>query len=244
MILKQHGDNVKLATSAIYYIWELSGKSASAPTGSNLYAVSGIEAVVKVMKKHPLKADLQGAGCGALLAFSATASSQLGLLGNAATGVVDSVVRAMRHHPKDLELQARGCGALMNLAANALLVAIIGSSGAIDIIVDSMRSHPKKEHIQNRACGALQNLASIPGNRPIIYEVGGVEQVVLALKKHSKSQELCLHAIGAIRNFTSHDESLDQLKALKVRDLIVVLRRKMPAISGDESTNYVLDKLQ
>lgn len=242
-ILKQHEDNVKLTTTALYYIWELSTKETFSSDTAASDTVKRIEGVVKAMKRHPLKADIQGAGCGALLSFSAAASSHLGLLGNSTGTVIDAVVRAMRHHPKDIDLQARGCGALMNLAANALLVAVIGSSGAIDVIVDSMRSHPKRESIQNRACGALQNLASISGNRPIIYEVGGVEQVVIALKRF-KSTELCLHAIGALRNFTSHEDSLVQLKELNVRALILSMKKKMPAVSGDGSTNYLLDKLE
>ena len=239
-ILNQHPSNIKLVTVSLFYMWQHTTRYSSDPE-EEVYISSAIESTLSVMRRHPLKHEIQDAGCGIFLNFSA--KSGPGYLCNSANKIVESIVRAMRLHLKNISLQARGCGALMNMAVNPVFVSLISSCGAIDVIVDSMRSNKNKEKVQNRACGALQNLATIAGNCELIYNIGGVELIVIAMKKHEKSEELNLHAIGAIRNLSNYGDALDQLRDLNAKIQIEKAKKKFISIQQNSVTEKTLEKL-
>lgn len=130
---------------------------------ANLYVnAEVIGAVVAAMRAHVSSADVQAAGCTALVHFLFRNHIQL-----------DPAVGQPRPRPVS--------GGITNRLNQALAVEV----GAVEVVVTAMRAHGGAACLQQKACYALRCLIiESPANQALAIEAGVVEAVVAAMRAH------------------------------------------------------------
>jgi len=168
-----------------------------------------IDAILKPMRAHHARADVQEQGCGALRNFAVNDQNRAKV---AEAGGIEAVVGAMRGHPEVANVQEQGCGALRNLAVIDRYKTKVAEAGGIEAVVGAMGGHPEVADVQEQGCGVLCLLAAMDDNHAEIAAAGGVEVMVNAIICHPEvagvQEQGCeaLRHLGELRSLLSERE--------------------------------------
>lgn len=177
----------------------------------------GIEVIVKAMKNHVNKKEVQRV---ALLTLQTLAINRENQAAIANAGGVEVLFHTMEKYYNDSTIQEESCATIVNLSVdNDANKRKISNCGGIIIIINAMKYHTGSDRVQEEACRALWTLAY--KNDPIklaIANSGGVEAINNAMSNHPEKdrvQKFGRYAKKGIRRYSRSTVSFDNIERLQ-----------------------------
>ena len=165
------------------------GELPESLAGFRSLCVSGLDAVVEVMRAHPQVAKVQEEGCGALQSLTI----RIGPESATEAGTVEAALDAMRAHLQVTHVLLRGFKALFWPSYGcAAAVQRVAEAGGLQLVVAAMRTHPQVAEVQERGVQALFSWRGLLCRAPYghrVTEVGGQDVLAAAMQAFPANQD-------------------------------------------------------
>jgi len=195
-----------------------------------LVKASGIETVLKSMRRFSEEAKLQSC---ALLTLGNAASQSCDSrckIGNTAGGI-DLELHAMRNFPKDIQVQRNGLFAIGNASkTHEENTTKIGDRGGIDLILKGMREFPKDLQVQKNGLLAICNLAyRNDENKTRISDLNGIALVMDSMREFPEDLNIQRVGLPALSNLASNNpKNRSMIGDLCGTDLVIKVMNRFP----------------
>ena len=158
------------------------------------------ENILKVMRLHAQRSDVQTSGCAVLGLMGLRSSTSAAA---ARLGAHAAIIHAMERFPADSKLQEYGClGLLRLLPAAPSAGGDAKFTGAVACVVNALRAHTADAAVQQYACKCLVRLveASQPLNTAETFRFGAFGALAEVLKTHVAHADVVEPCLAALRS--------------------------------------------